>query len=538
MTSPTRPSWSPTGATRGEFILIFVWAIRLTWFFVYRQFLVVTGSRMFRIRALRKNSRSAWTRCLKESAEAYSAAVALVRDRRLRYESQTKERGERGVGGSAGPLIPAEVESSPSAAAAEAKAKRKLSALSREELLERCAELEVQNARLGLRLAAAERDDVRRDGSASSDSEDELNDGSSDSGSSEYGSVASFASAHTSTFAQDSETSGYLQAVELINRHDFAVATSTGDDASRGGTIRAVTGRQVGDGGEAFGPDVSMGSDGGDDDDEEEEEEDELENEEASSLSDDDDEDVAWTPRARLPAPQPVNRSFSLFSILRHAIGKDLTKISLPATINQPLTIIQRTVEDLEYIHLLYDALDAGPGMNRMTGLVAFCVSAFGGWYWRKEKPFSPTLGETYDWQSPDGRVRALVEQVEYFPPVCVWHVEGTSPGGTRFEMSGELAGVSKFWGSYVEFLVNGCLHMRLPDTGESFSWEKAAMHVNNVISGDLWIDMVGTQRVVAHTTGETAPQSVQAGEARQGDRGDSRQGRREVRDRVRQRRR
>ena len=93
-----------------------------------------------------------------------------------------------------------------------------------------------------------------------------------------------------------------------------------------------------------------------------------------------------------------------------------------------------------------------------MTALVAFCVSAFGGWYWRKEKPFSPTLGETYDWTSPDGRVRALVEQVEYFPPVCVWHVEGTSPGGTRFEMS-ELAGISKFWGSYVEFLVNGCLH-------------------------------------------------------------------------------
>ena len=325
-----------------------------------------------------------------------------------------------------------------------------------------------------------------------------------ESGSSEYGSVASFASAHTSTFAQDSETSTYVQAVEVINRHDFAVATFTGDDASRGGT--PVTGRGgTGErGGEALGSDDSMGSVGGDDDDDEEEDDDELENEEASSLSDDDDDDAAWTPRARLPAPQPVNQSFSLFSILRHAIGKDLTKISLPATINQPLTIIQRTVEDLEYINLLYDALDAR-GINRMTALVAFCVSAFGGWYWRKEKPFSPTLGETYDWTSPDGRVRALVEQVEYFPPVCVWHVEGTSPGGTRFEMTGELAGISKFWGSSFEFLVNGCLHMRLPDTGERFSWEKAAMHVHNVISGDLWIDMVGTQRVVAHTTGETA---------------------------------
>ena len=144
-----------------------------------------------------------------------------------------------------GPLIPADVKSTEAAAA---EAKQKLSALSREELLERCAELEVQNARLGLRLAAAERDDVRRDGSASSDTEDDDGDdfykGGSDSdesGSSEYGSVASFASAHTSTFAQDSETSMYVQAVEVINRHDFAVATFTGDNASRGGT--PVTGR-------------------------------------------------------------------------------------------------------------------------------------------------------------------------------------------------------------------------------------------------------------------------------------------------------
>ena len=121
-------------------------------------------------------------------------------------------------------------------------------------------------------------------------------------------------------------------------------------------------GDRSGDGGtrgRAFGSDDSIGSDGGDEEDDEEDDDDERENEEASSLSDDDDEDAAWTPGARLPAPQPVNQSFSLFSILRHAIGKDLTKISLPATINQPLTIIQRTVEDLEYIHLLYDALDA-----------------------------------------------------------------------------------------------------------------------------------------------------------------------------------
>ncbi|MDA9080346.1 OSBP family protein [Candidatus Dependentiae bacterium] len=467
-----------------------------------RQFLVVTGTRMFRIRALHKSARAAWTACLKRSAEQYTTAVEVVRDRRLRFESRSSgnEGSETKVPSRGGKGVGVDVE-------AAAEARRKLSGLSREELLERCAELEVENVRLNLSLASIDQRDaigerdakkiIRRDVGAESDedSEDGSDDGSeSDDRGSEYGSVASFASAHTSTFTQDFETSRYLHAIEVVNRHDFAV-TAMGDDP-RGGTELPSPGTDIS--GDAYVSDDSMGSDGNEDDD------DELENDEASSLSENDDDDAPWTPRARLPAPQPVNRSFSLFSILRHAIGKDLTKISLPATINQPLTIIQRTVEDLEYLHLLYQALDS-KGVNRMSALVAFCISAFGGWYWRKEKPFSPTLGETYDWTSPDGRTRALVEQVEYFPPVCVWHVEGTSPGGVRFEMSGELAGISKFWGSYVEFLVNGCLHMTLPDTGEKFSWTKAALHLHNVISGDLWVDMVGKQRVVAHTTGETA---------------------------------
>jgi hypothetical protein len=35
--------------------------------------------------------------------------------------------------------------------------------------------------------------------------------------------------------------------------------------------------------------------------------------------------------------------------MLKDAIGKDLTRISMPATLNEPLSGLQRTAEELQY---------------------------------------------------------------------------------------------------------------------------------------------------------------------------------------------
>ena len=50
-----------------------------------------------------------------------------------------------------------------------------------------------------------------------------------------------------------------------------------------------------------------------------------------------------------------------------------------------------------------------------------------------------------------------------YDPPVAAWHVEGTSPRGEPFVVSGDLAGVSKFWGQYLEVNFQGAAHLTLP---------------------------------------------------------------------------
>ena len=304
--------------------------------------------------------------------------------------------------------------------------------------------------------------------------------------------MASFVTTGSSFRAAGSAHGGddadeYIAAMEVINKHDYFVSAHA---AATGVTPRAS---EDGDRDRD-----TVGDDDGSDSDEEA----------VSEASADDwaDDDAAFVPRARLPAPQPVNQSFSLWDILKQSMGKDLSRISMPANINQPLSTLQRMTEDFEYLHLLYDAVDGGSGINRMTALAGFVASSYASWYGRQQKPFAPTLGETYDWTSPDGRVRVVCEQVIYAdPPACAFRATGTTPGGRRFVVDGEGAGISKFWGKYVQIVVQGGLHMELPDTGETFSWSKASMHVHNVISGRIWIDMVGEVTVLAHKTGESA---------------------------------
>ena len=45
--------------------------------------------------------------------------------------------------------------------------------------------------------------------------------------------------------------------------------------------------------------------------------------------------------RCKLPAPKPNDSNISLFNILRKNIGKDLSKISMPVSLNEPLSMLQ-----------------------------------------------------------------------------------------------------------------------------------------------------------------------------------------------------
>lgn len=108
--------------------------------------------------------------------------------------------------------------------------------------------------------------------------------------------------------------------------------------------------------------------------------------------------------RSILPRIQDPNEKLNIWNIIKDMIGKDITKFSVPGTIdfnvvqlNEPLSMLQRLAESLEYYEMLIQAnrqSDSGLGM---CFVMAFAVSAYCSNINRHKKPFNPLLGETYE---------------------------------------------------------------------------------------------------------------------------------------------
>ncbi|XP_073962260.1 uncharacterized protein isoform X2 [Choristoneura fumiferana] len=201
--------------------------------------------------------------------------------------------------------------------------------------------------------------------------------------------------------------------------------------------------------------------------------------------------------RVRLPCPRPTPASPSLWNLLYKNIGKDLSQISMPVTINEPLNMLQRLCEELEYSELLDAASECSNEIDRMALIAAFAVSAYAASAHRAaSKPFNPLLGETYECVRPDRDFRFIAEQVSHHPPISACHAE--SPRWTFWQ---EARIKTKFWGKSMEFQPTGRVHVRLAPSGDHYSWNKVTTCVHNLFGGQRWVDQYGDMHIAYHGT-------------------------------------
>ena len=121
--------------------------------------------------------------------------------------------------------------------------------------------------------------------------------------------------------------------------------------------------------------------------------------------------DVSAKGRTKLPVPQPEKVNLNLWSCLKQCIGKELSKITMPVHWNEPISLLQRISEYMNYSHLLRSAPDLDDPVLRLQHVATFAVSALASNYLRMGKPFNPLLGETYQLEQ-DG-FRIVCEQVK-----------------------------------------------------------------------------------------------------------------------------
>ncbi|XP_061030984.1 oxysterol-binding protein-related protein 7 isoform X5 [Eubalaena glacialis] len=192
--------------------------------------------------------------------------------------------------------------------------------------------------------------------------------------------------------------------------------------------------------------------------------------------------------RQCLPAASGPGADVSLWNILRNNIGKDLSKVSMPVQLNEPLNTLQRLCEELEYSSLLDEASHTTDPCERMVYIAAFAVSAYSSTYHRAGcKPFNPVLGETYECERPDRGFRFISEQVSHHPPISACHAESEN-----FIFWQDMKWKNKFWGKSLEIVPVGMVNVSLPRFGDHFEWNKVTSCIHNILSGQRWIEHYG----------------------------------------------
>nr|XP_055076344.1 oxysterol-binding protein-related protein 3a [Misgurnus anguillicaudatus] len=201
--------------------------------------------------------------------------------------------------------------------------------------------------------------------------------------------------------------------------------------------------------------------------------------------------------RQRLPSAR-INESVNLWSILRSNIGKDLSKVAMPVSLNEPINTLQRLCEEIEYCHLLDTAANTHDPHMRMVYVAAFAVSAYACSFTRAGgKPFNPMLGETYECLRPDKGFRFISEQVSHHPPVSACHCESKN-----YTLWQDVRWKNKFWGKSMEIVPMGVTYLELPGSGDHYEWSKVTSCIHNILSGQRWIEHYG-EMSIKHTTTE-----------------------------------
>ncbi|ELK31532.1 Oxysterol-binding protein 2 [Myotis davidii] len=202
--------------------------------------------------------------------------------------------------------------------------------------------------------------------------------------------------------------------------------------------------------------------------------------------------------KRRVRIPDKPNYSLNLWSIMKNCIGRELSKIPMPVNFNEPLSMLQRLTEDLEYHHLLDKAVHCTSSVEQMCLVAAFSVSSYSTTVHRIAKPFNPMLGETFELDRlEDMGLRSLCEQVSHHPPSAAHHVFSKN-GWSLWQ---EITISSKFRGKYLSIMPLGAIHLEFQASGNHYVWRKSTSTVHNIIVGKLWIDQTGDIEIVNHKT-------------------------------------
>lgn len=187
----------------------------------------------------------------------------------------------------------------------------------------------------------------------------------------------------------------------------------------------------------------------------------------------------------------------SYWKMMHKYIGSDVTSmVTLPVMIFEPLTILQRMAELMEYSHLLDLADECEDPYLRLVYTSSWAISMYYACQ-RTWKPFNPILGETYELTNHGG-INFIAEQISHHPPISAAHAENEH---FAYDITSKLK--TKFLGNSLDVYPLGRTRVTLKRDGVVLDLVPPATKVNNLIFGRTWVDSPGEMIMTNLTTGD-----------------------------------
>ncbi|CAD8078752.1 unnamed protein product [Paramecium sonneborni] len=201
--------------------------------------------------------------------------------------------------------------------------------------------------------------------------------------------------------------------------------------------------------------------------------------------------------RDRLPYKKDPNEKINVWYLCKELIGKDLGRFSVPIILNEPLSMLQRLAEQMEYSESLEEADKIiGDSALRMCYIMGFGVSPYSANIGRTKKPFNPILGETYEIQTSN--CRFISEQVSHHPPISAGYAESKT-----FQFWAHTDVQTKFNGLCFQVNPVGLFNVILKTSNDHYQFNRCTTKVQNILWGQQYLDHMGQMKFVNLTTGD-----------------------------------
>eukprot|EP01117_Protostelium_nocturnum_P006323 TRINITY_DN2282_c0_g1_i2.p1 TRINITY_DN2282_c0_g1~~TRINITY_DN2282_c0_g1_i2.p1 ORF type:complete len:716 (-),score=260.67 TRINITY_DN2282_c0_g1_i2:118-2265(-) len=204
-------------------------------------------------------------------------------------------------------------------------------------------------------------------------------------------------------------------------------------------------------------------------------------------------------------------RKITLFGVVRSfisevKIGQDMTRVSLPATLLYPFSMLEVfSARELGVFHLLFPLNTEEDPYLRMLQVVRWSLGFIQQESWHK-KPYNPVLGEvleTYNETKSHGKSEFIGEQVSHHPPVSAFIIKNDQE---NINLECNISFGVKFGNNNVAIVTEGSGFLNIEKRNEQYELVRKTpgMVIKNVIWGTRRMYWAGDVQITCAKTGYT----------------------------------